>query len=424
MSTIWLVRAYTPPPSSPGAGSERHYRFAQALIRRGHDVVLITSAIARWEGRPGTDLSADDYRDEIADELTVRVLRGRPYANVFQRFLSMIHFELMVLRNTGGLAPPDLVMGTSVDPFAAHAGQLLAGRHGVPFVLELGDIWPRTLVDMGAINRWHPGYWVLRILELSLYKKAVRILSKLPFAKLHVAASRRDPAKVVYLPNGVDLSRYTPGEYPPAPEGGDGFVAAYTGGMTPIYGLENLLEAASIVARERPDLPITFRLVGSGSSRPDLENQIERRRLGNVELLDPVPRSEIPSVLAASDVCIALARDIGVVREFGMSHNKVYEYLGASRPIIFSVASANDPVAEAGAGISVTPEDPAAIAQAVIDLCLMTRQERIDMGRRGQEFVRNGYTMDSISERFARVLDEVLAGLPPGTHVSVDDLTG
>jgi glycosyltransferase involved in cell wall biosynthesis len=316
------------------------------------------------------------------------------------------------------------VIGTSVDPFAAHAGQVLARRHKVPFILEIGDIWPRTLAEMGALKRWHPIYWVLRLLELRLYQKAVRILSKLPLAKVHVASSHGNPAKVVYLPNGVDVGPFVVGEYPEAPVSLIGFVVLYAGGMTPIYGLENLIDAAGIVAEKHPEFPISFRLFGSGRSRSELQDRANRLGLSNLEFFDPVPRTEVPSVLAEADALVAIARDIGVVREFGMSHNKVFEYLEASRPIIFSVASANNPVAEAEAGISVEPENASAIADAVIELYKMTRQERIQMGRRGHAFVRRGYTMEEISERFVRIIEEVLGGLPPGTTVSSDDLTG
>jgi glycosyltransferase involved in cell wall biosynthesis len=422
MATIWLVRAYTPPMSAPGAEVDRNYHFARALIARGHEVVMITSAIARLEGAPGTEVEGD-YLDETADRLTVRVLKGRPYSSTSQRLLSMLHFERTALRSTRGLPQPDLVVGTIVDPFAAHAGQVLAGRHGVPFILELGDIWPRTLVDMGALHRWHPAYWGLRLLELRLYRKAVRILSKLPLAKHHIATSRADPAKVMYLPNGVDVRPF-PADFPEAPEARDRFVVAYAGGITPSDGLVTLLEAAALVAHRHPELPITFRLIGEGPARTGLEDHARRLGLSNVEFLDPVPRTDVPSVLVQADVCVDIARDIGVVRDFGMSHNKLFEYLWAGRPIIFAVASANNLVAEAGAGISVEPENPPALADAVLELHGMPRLERVEMGRRGHAFVRNGYTMDTISERFVRIIEEVLDGLPPGSRVNADDITG
>jgi glycosyltransferase involved in cell wall biosynthesis len=421
VSTIWLVRAYTPPLSATGAEVDRHYHFARSLVAHGHRVVLVTSAIARWDGQSALQSDGSAYRDETGDGMTVRILRGRPYQTLAQRFFSMIHFEGMVLRHTGDLPTPDLVLGTTVHPFAAHAGRMLARRHRVPFVLELGDIWPRTLEDMGALSRRHPVYWMLGMLERDLYRKAARIVSKIPYAKVHIGASHADPAKVVYLPNGVDLEPYLSDDYPPAPPVREAFVVTYAGGLTPVYGLENLIDAADIVARRLPEAPITFRLVGSGRSSAELQTYAERNGVSNLQIEPRVPWTEVPALLADTDVCVQVARDMSVLREFGMSANKVYEYLGAARPIIFSQASANDPVAEVGAGISVTPESPEAIADAVIELYGMTRRERIDMGRRGQEFARTGYSMNVVSERFVRIVDEVLGDLPPGSLLDPDD---
>ena len=423
LATIWFVSHYIPPLTAPGAARNRHHRFARALIELGHEVVIFTSEIDRFEGRP-RGLAGADYRDQTDRHLTVRVLRDRPYSTVSQRFLGMVHFERRALANTDGLPPPDLVMGSTVHPFAAHAGQVMARRHRVPFILEVGDIWPRTLVDMGALTRRHPGYWILRLLEIRLYRKAERILSKLPFAKYHVAASHADPGKVVYLPNGAEISPYLADEYPLAPISRDGFMVVYAGGMMPSDGLEHLIDAAALVADQHGDLPITFRLVGSGSARSDLIAYAGRRNVPNLDFVESVEPDEVPSVLAEADVCVAIARDLAVVREFGMSHNKLYEYMSAARPVIFAVASANDPVAEAEAGITVPPENPQAIADAVVELCRTTPEERIQMGQRARAYVSHGYTIDAISQRFTRIIDEVLRGLPSGSGVNIDDVIG
>ncbi|NNC91454.1 MAG: glycosyltransferase family 4 protein [Acidimicrobiia bacterium] len=421
MATIWFVSHYIPPLTAPGSERNRHHRFARALIERGHSVVIITSEIDRFEGR-AAGFDGADFRDETAPNLTVRVLADRPYATTLQRLRGMVHFRRKALANATGLPAPDVVMGCTVHPFAANAGQVWARRHSVPFLLEMGDIWPRTLEDMGMVTRRNPAYWFFRRLEIRLYRAATRILSKLPLAKHHVDASGADPSKVLYLPNGTEIAPYLRSDYPLAPDNGDRFVVMYAGGIMPSDGLENLVDAAALVAEEHGDLPIVFQLVGGGSARPDLMARAERRRLHNVEFIDFVAPQEVPGVLGHADVLVDIALDFSVVRDFGMSHNKLFEYLGAARPIIFGVASANNPVAEAEAGISIEPENARAIADAVIALYHTPLEERLEMGRRGRTFVLNGYTIDAISSRFADIIDEVLAGLPPGSRVSADDL--
>ncbi|NNC92034.1 MAG: glycosyltransferase family 4 protein [Acidimicrobiia bacterium] len=424
MANIWMLGSYIPALSDSSSRANRHHQFARALIAKGHVVTMFTSEVDRWEGEVFGRLGSEPYRDEIDGDLTIRMLPGRPYSSDRQRLLSMLHFERTVLKNTDDLPRPDLVLGATVPPFTAHAAQILAGRYRVPFVLELGDVWPATLVDMGALTKWHPAYWLLRLLEIRLYRKAARVVSYLPFAKIQVAASYADPGKVVWVPSAVALGPYVADDYPPAPPSREEFVVVYAGGLTPVYGLQHIVEAAALLAEQHPDLPITFRLVGSGNARSDLVESVNRLGLSNVEFGDPVPRDQVPAILADADVCIASMRDLPVVRKYGMSNTKVYEYLAAARPIIFSLGSANDPVAEAGAGISVPPESPQAIANAVVALYRMTREERIELGRRGQDFARNGYHIGAIGDRFTRVIDEVLEGAEPGSRVHPDDVRG
>jgi glycosyltransferase involved in cell wall biosynthesis len=419
-----MLGSYIPALSDSSSRANRHHQFAQALLAKGHTVTMFTSEVDRWEGEIFGQLGGEPYKDEIDGDLTIRMLPGRPYSSDRQRLLSMLHFERTVLKNTGDLPPPDAVLGATVPPFTAHAAQILAGRYRVPFVLELGDIWPATLVDMGALAKWHPAYWILRLLEIRLYRKAARVVSYLPFAKIQVAASYADPAKVVWVPSAVALGPYVAASYPPAPPSRDEFVAVYAGGLTPVYGLSHVVEAAALLADQHPDLPIKIRLVGSGNARAGLVESVERLGLSNVEFGDPVPRDQVPTILADADVCIASMRDLPVVRKFGMSNTKVYEYLAAARPIIFSLGSANDPVAEAGAGISIPPEDAQAIADAIVQLYRMPRHQRIELGKRGQDFARNGYNIQAIGERFTRVIDAVLEGVEPGRRVHPDDIRG
>jgi len=418
MATIWFVDAQAPGLSTPGIERSRVYRFMRALMRAGHEVVLFRSDVSRFDGTASNPRMDSAHLDETAPNLTVRTLKTTEYKTTLGRFLQMLHFERMVIGNHKDLPRPDLVIGKTVHPFAAHAGLRLARRYRAPFMLEVGDIWPQTLVDMGSLSRINPVYWLLRAVEIRLYRGSARIISKLPLGKVHVAASHADARKVVWVPNSADVSQYLAADYPEAPPVRSEFVVAYTGSMTPVYGLENLLEAAAIT--QSRGLPIRFRLVGAGQSRQGLMEEARRRELANVTFTDRVAYTEIPAILGDADACIALFRDLSVVRDFGMSLNKLTEYMGAKRPVIFAVRSANDPVSDARAGISVPPEDPQAIAEAAEALYRMTREERIAMGQRAHAYVADQFSADGIIHRLTSLVEEVLESMEPGTLVHPD----
>jgi glycosyltransferase involved in cell wall biosynthesis len=391
-------------------------------MAQGHEVIIFRSDVSRFDGKAASSEAGSRYRDQVDGGLTVRSIRGVEYRGNAKRFLGMVRFGRAVVRGTRGLSKPDIVMGTSVHLFAAHAAQRLAARYRVPFILEIGDIWPQTLVDIGAIKRWHPVYVVQRVLEKHLYRRAARVLSKLPLAKDHIAASGSDPGKVAYLPNSVDLRPYLSATYPEAPPPRSEFRVAYMGSMTPVYGLTVLIDAAATIAADHPDLPIRFRLVGSGNSRPALEDHAASLGLKNMEFVDRIPWDDVPIELAEADVCLAISRSLAVVRSFGMSQNKVYEYMGAARPVIFAVDAANDPVAESDGGLSVAAENRDALVDAILRMFDMTREDRIAMGKRAHDYVAGRFAAELITRRFTLILQETLTDRPPGSLVHPDEL--
>jgi glycosyltransferase involved in cell wall biosynthesis len=422
VATIWIAKGYCPPLSDPSSRTDRYHRFAAELVERGHQVVLFAADLDRWKGRGSILDDGEVYRDETVGGLIVRAFRARPYSSVLQRFISMVAFERVLLKNHHDLPAPDVVVGAFIPPFTAHAMQILAGRHDVPFILELGDIWPQTLVDLEELTKWHPVYWLLRALEVRLFRQADRVLTKLPMAGDHIAAAGGNPESVIWLPNAVIMDPFLAPDYPLSPPASDEFTVLYAGGLVNSYGLENLIDAARIVAKRKPDLPIKFHLRGAGNRRDQLIAYAKGAT--NVLFPDRVPHEDLPAIYADADVLVVMFRELGVIRKYGTSANKIYEYLGAGRPIVFSVASANDPIAEAGAGISVPPENPQAIADAVIELYCMRPDERLEMGRRARKYAMAGFTMEQMSERFARVIEETLAGQPAGTLVPRFDLVG
>lgn len=417
MTTIWIVNQYIPPPLASANGAARHLHLARYLSRQGYQVVLLSGALSFQDGKTNHHLDENQaHRDFKEQNVRMRLFRGRPYGGLLGRFLSMRQFERRVLSGVQGLPQPDLVIGSSVHLYAARAGLRLSRRFGVPFMFEVRDIWPRTIADTLPIARLTPLYWALRLIEIQLYRKAERILSLLPRASEHVARSFADPAKVYYLPNMVDISPYLRPDYPTPPQA-DTFTVLYTGSMIPACALNSFIEAAAIVASDHASLPIRFRLVGNGVERPMLENMVRELNLSNVEFDGPVPREQVPNEIARADVLYASFRRLPVVALFGMSMNKVYEYLGGARPIILCADSANDPIAQAGAGLSVAAENPRAIADAVITLFNTPYGERVAMGQRGREFARANCSSEVIGARFKNIVDETLAGESPGTRV-------
>jgi glycosyltransferase involved in cell wall biosynthesis len=176
-------------------------------------------------------------------------------------------------------------------------------------------------------------------------------------------------------------------------------LVAYAGAHGVANDLATLIDAAALMR----DQPVTWLLVGSGPEKASLTRRAVERHLDNVVWLDPVPKVAIPTLLRAMDLLY-----LGLQREplfrFGISPNKLMDYMMAGRPVVCAIAAGNDPVGEAGCGITVAPGDAAAVAQAAGHLARLTPEERSSMGRRGQEYVQSHHTYPVLARRFIEAI--------------------
>jgi glycosyltransferase involved in cell wall biosynthesis len=207
--------------------------------------------------------------------------------------------------------------------------------------------------------------------------------------------------RIVWIPHGVELSRYDNlGVY-------DGvaskpFRVMFLGGFVSANSLETILDAAAeLKKRGRGDIKLL--LIGSGQDRDAIISRARELALDNVEFPAAVPKKEISTAMTLADAFIYGLRDLPLYR-YGISLNKLTDYLASGRPIIFFGRSTYDPVAEARAGFSVPPGDPVAIANAIEKLAVLSPQERKAMGERGRDYLLGHHNIPNLAERFLGVL--------------------
>ena len=206
------------------------------------------------------------------------------------------------------------------------------------------------------------------------------------------------------IPNGVDLS-HTPYRDPSANEA---LTVMYIGSHGQANALSKILDAIALVDN-MTQKDIVFRLVGDGPLKANLRQQARELGIESRVRFDPaVPKDAVPDVAAKADMFIANVRDLPLYR-YGISLNKLFDYLGAGRPIIFAGSAANDPVAEAQAGISVAADDAVGMAEAIVKVAEMSRAERISIGKRGRAHVEAHYSYAQLSESLC---NEILALIP------------
>ncbi len=281
-------------------------------------------------------------------------LRTTPYSgNTIFRMLNMLSYAVMVTVGGVGRPRPDVVLGSTVHPFAALAGWWLARRHRARFVYEVRDLWPQTLVDLGAIRPGSPLAKLLWAIESFLVRHSDMVVTLLPGVSAYLDGRGLPTDHVHYIPNGIDLG------LDPDASGTDGgapspeiqlvereqrngrVVLAYVGAHGRVNALQVVLQAFAL-AQERSTVPIALLMVGSGPEKPRLQAHAQELGLDHLHWLDPIPKSRVPGLLTAVDAGVVHATSTPVYR-YGISFNKLFDYMGARLPVIFGCSSINDP---------------------------------------------------------------------------------
>ncbi|WP_233600897.1 MULTISPECIES: glycosyltransferase family 4 protein [Micromonospora] len=294
---------------------------------------------------------------------------------------------------------PDVVYASSPHLLAGLSGWFVAAARRVPFVLEVRDLWPRVLVDMGRLTEASLMYRALERLERFLYRRAQRVVIMAPGVRAAIESKGAEPEKIVFIPNGADPEDFTPGAERDELRRRYGFTrrtAVYAGAHGPANGLDLLLDAARAV----PDLDVV--LVGSGVEKARL--QAAARDIRNVRFLDPVPKTEIPDLLHAADIGVHVLADVELFR-VGVSPNKVFDYLAAGLPVVTnSPGVVGDLVMAAAAGHVVAPGN---LAHGLGQLAQASPDELAKMGASGRRWIQQNQSRTAM----ARALGELLASL-------------
>jgi glycosyltransferase involved in cell wall biosynthesis len=405
---ILLINHYA---GSTALGMEyRPFYLAREWVRAGHDVTILAATYSHLRMKQPT--ITHDLAEETVDGIRYVWLTTPSYTgNGIGRGLNIATFIAKLVRYSRRLErayTPDLVIASSTYPADNWPARRLATKAGAKLVYEVHDVWPLSLIELGGMSPRHPFCQVMQWSENYAYRKADKVVSMLPCTREHMEAHGMAPTKWAYVPNGVDPNEWDqastdiPREHQDAlgrlkAEGR--FIVGYAGSHGIANGLRSFVEAAQAV----DDRGVTHVLVGQGPEKNDLERIAAQRAIPNVLFLPPVPKTSIPALLGTFDVGFVGWRRQPIAR-LGVSHNKTFDYMMASRPLLYAVEAGNDFAAESGGGITIEPESRAAIVHGVRQFLDMSPQDREAMGRRGHAFVLANHTYPVLARRFLEAI--------------------
>jgi glycosyltransferase involved in cell wall biosynthesis len=385
-------------------------------VKRGGEVTIFAAGHAHLSRRDTRVKRGALLTTQTFDGVRFVWLRTFPYRrNDWRRMANMASYAVIVTVASLGRPAPDVVVGSTVHPFAALAGWFVARLRRARFFYEIRDLWPQTLIDLGAMHDSSAGARLLRAIETFLVRRSEIVISVLPGLANYLDEHGLPSDHVQYLPNGVDLA----GTVAPERSGGTGRTDTiesligdltrrreagevqfiYLGAHGRINRVDVIIEAMHL-AKERTSIPVRLLLVGDGPEKPSLLRFASSLGTTNVDFSDPVPKARVPALLGAVDVGVIHLTDIGVFR-YGTSPNKLFDYMAAGLPIAFAIRTSSDQVQASGAGLTVPPDDPDALADAIVDLAELTPEQRRGMGSAGRAYLEREHDLGSIGARFA-----------------------
>jgi glycosyltransferase involved in cell wall biosynthesis len=395
---IWFVSQYA---GAPGIGMQyRQFLFCTELQKRGHRASIISSKFSHLYNE------LPKKSEQTIDGIYYHWIDTPHYRKSISigRFWNMVVFAIRILfLNDKNLGTPDLIVVSSPSMLPIVAALKWRRKFRCKVFFEVRDIWPLTLQELGGLSKYHPLVLFMRYFEKMAYQKSDLILSLLPNAKDHYVAGGMAPHKFRYLPNGVETEKQNVQNE--IVDWGinfkeTDFIVGYGGSIGKANALHYLIEAAKTLQNQTQ---IHFVIVGKGDELANLKNQAEG--LNNVHFIPPMEKSKFLMALQQFDLCY-----IGLEKEplfrFGVSPNKLFDYMMAKKPILFSIDSGNRPVDEAQCGWSVSSADVTAIAHAIVDASNLSKEKLNTLGNNGFNFVVKNHSYKILCDQLLSWLDE------------------
>jgi colanic acid biosynthesis glycosyl transferase WcaI len=409
---ILYVSQYFPPEMGAPAG--RAAELSRLWAEDGHEVTVLTG----FPNHP-TGVVPPEYRrkfrrlvarENYHDVNVVRTwLLPVPNRKTYERILNYSSFCVSSAITGILLHQPEVVIATSPQLLVGLAGWWLARCNGVPFVFEVRDLWPESLTAVGIGDEDSLLHRMLSKIAGFLYRSCDRLVVVSPAFKDYLIERWQVPAeKIFVVENGVEtslFSRLVPNSIIRRSLGAeDKFIASYIGTIGNAHGLETLLEAAALLHERAPQ--VLFLLVGEGAEKARVVSLACSRGLRNVHFVDQQPREKIPAYITASDACLVLLKKSELFKT--VLPTKMLEFMSCARPVILGVdGHARKIVEQANAGIFVTPEDPVALADAVMRLASDSAL-RDSLGRNGRQHVLQHFSRQNTAKLYLDVLQDLL----------------
>ena len=381
----------------------------------GHDVRIFSASTVH-----NADINLIEgkelYRDEFSDGVNYTYVKCHGYkGNGIKRILNMEEFAFKLSKvcdiyaNKEG--KPDSILSCSMTLQACRKGIKIARKYNAKVVAQITDLWPETLVSYTSLSANNPIIKYLRAIEKWIYVNADELVFSTEGAYDYIIEQHWDNLiardKVNSINNGVDLEQfdYNLKNYTIKDDELDDlskFKFIYTGSIRRVNNLGILLDAAKLVK----DKSVCFLIYGDGDELEELKIRVQTEKINNVYFKGKVEKKYVPYITSKADVNIAHIQTSELVFKYGVSHNKMFDYMAAGKPIFSDFACKYNPVIMHGCGIDVEDATPQGIAKKIEEIITMSDVERLKYGEKARIAAETIYNFNAHIQKLNGLLEK------------------
>lgn len=407
---IWIFNHYAQDNTIPGG--TRHFDLARHLIAQGHNVTIFSAGFHYTLLKETADYQNKTYSVDIVDGVKfIRVKTYKYKVNNIKRLLNMASYALRLnfLIPKINLNKPEVIIGTTIHPFAPLVAYKFSKKYNTPFVFEIRDLWPQTLIDMGVWRKNDLISIFFRFIEGFTVKRSSGIISLSPKTAEYLK-DKYNYSEGCYIPNGVDIesiaSNVNLPEISPtisevqALKNRGKFLCIFVGAIVRSNNIGMFIDTAKKINND----DVFIVLVGQGQERVRYERAAIDKGLKNIIFLDPVEKRLVPKLLNLADALLLIQDNV----QWGSS-NKLYDYLAAGKPIITSLyASHNNIIEDIECGYASRHGDGSDMARKIDELRRLSPSSRRDMAHRAFSYVSRNHDTSLMAKKLESYLKELL----------------
>lgn len=391
---------------SPYHGPNMRWFFlAKALKCYGVNVSIVSSGYFHKYFKAPTLRSSSET--EVLEDVQFYWLKNFRYHGRVKQILNQFWFTIkarLLLKKILKDKEIDIVIASSPHPLVIFPAKRLAELKKAPLVYEVRDLWPLVIKELSGSSNCNPYIWLTKQAERYAIRNADSITSVKPgdIEYFRTEYPKKD-LDFTYIPNGFFVEQSSAVIKTKHVKKQANFTIGYVGAVSSYYGLDALIEA---VAYLKEHIEVVVVVVGGGEDLERLKNKATKLNCRNINFVGQVPRSEVASYIQSFDVCYVGLKDVKANR-FGISCNKIFEYMHEAKPILASYNTEFDPVQMAGCGVTVNAESSSSVLEGIRKLFNCTEAEREEMGLRGKEYFLKNHDFSQVAKIYHSLFDRL-----------------